>query len=290
MLFEHKMWSELGPEQLNNYRALAEKRRPESQSTIILISAHEAQHSAQADLCLCWFDVYKWIEAYLKRAGDDSYERDLRDFLALLTHEGLSPPAPIAHQAVLYWPLARELPAKLDAAFTRLQHRDWPAPAGYECQFRKLRYGRLGLEFTRDDGSLQWAPGLFLGCILDGSDHGVDHRFDQVMLQLILDFDRSLHRRYPGMKSYQALKYALADATAGTSWRFYDHLADKDARSNNAYHPLYLEKPLVDVLRGSRTAEEQEQALAESGSEALSLLLGSSCLEALKEECDEVSG
>lgn len=286
LVFEHKVWAALDDGQVITYRELAREHHPEATRRIVVITANAAQHSREADVCMCWHEIYKLLEQVREAAADELERARLQDFLALLAHEGLAPPAPISHQALRYYAVTRDLPGQLQKAFASLAKKPWLMPDGYACEFQSMRYGRVGLEFTRTEGKLNWAPGIFLGCVLDGGDHGISHRVaDALKLQLILDFNRPVHRAYPQMASYRGLCEDLAAAASGSRWEFYNHLDDRIA-SHNAYHPLYLETPLLELLRGTLDTDEQQQRLFEAGSEALGIVFGSKNFAGLVRECD----
>lgn len=61
----------------------------------------------------------------------------------------------------------------------------------------------------------------------------------------------------------------------------YDHLEE---RSANRYHPLYLETPLLEVLRGTTTMAEQRDAIRRTVCDAIELLLQDNALKTLTDE------
>lgn len=287
LIFEHKVGAPRDQEQLANYRSAVESHHPSDNHRLILITATTADHSREADACLCWSDVHKIVEQLVENNGEADKHSHLTDFLDLLIHEGLGPPAPIAHQALRYYPIARDLPMQLESVLSPLQHQDWLVSDRYLPKF-KSHWGRIGLEFYRRDVQQEWSPGLFLGSVLDGRDHCVSHRHkDALQLQLIVDFDRHLFGTYPTMVSYRALKERLAAVAPDQGWSFYDHLAD--ARGANRYHPLYLERPLLNVFQGATTCEEQQQKFYAMGQQALGLVEEAGLAE-LMAECDAACG
>ena len=70
------------------------------------------------------------------------------------------------------------------------------------------------------------------------------------------------HEEPPLAESYagrrRRLVQQLRERTPHRGWHFYDHLEERPA---NRHHPLYLETPLLDVLRGTTTMEEQRDAI-----------------------------
>ncbi|MDI5891093.1 hypothetical protein [Halomonas rhizosphaerae] len=287
IIFEHKVWSGLGDTQIKDYRTLAQQAFPDASVCVVAITASRHQHSREADANLCWSDIYKTLEHYLGRVSEATERFHIESFLALLAHEGLQPSAPVAHEAIRHFPTAGKLPQQLEQAFTPFVAYGWPIDGAYQPEMKRMRWGRVGIEFHRTDAKRAWSPGIFIGCVLDGSDHLINHRIeDSIKLQLILDLSNGLSRYYPSMHSYRQLKSMLCEMTQGSRWTFYDHGAEPQP---NTYHPLYLETPLLEVLRGSKTMEEQRELIFSAGCEVLELLQNGGHLDQLKAECDEVS-
>ena len=71
IVFEHKAWSYLHKNQLQNYRTFAKNKF--STSYIILITAHEKQHEQNPDLALCWYDVHRFIDKWLTNKDEKDY-------------------------------------------------------------------------------------------------------------------------------------------------------------------------------------------------------------------------
>jgi len=282
LLFEHKVHAPLSAEQVNKYRDLAASEFPGRAARVIVVSANTGQHRPEAHGCLCWEDVYELLRERHETLTAPADQFHIASFLALLKHEGLHPAAPISHQAVAFYPVAWRFPEQLAAALTPLAHEEWPLVERYEGRGPTTRWGRLGFELIPAGGPLNWMPGLFVGVILDGRDHLVHKRHtDQVMLNVILDFSVKLHDLYPGLSTYQRLVHQLQERTPHKGWRFYDHLEDSPA---NRHHPLYLETPLLEVLRGTTTMEEQRDAIRRAVCDALELLQQDNALKALTDE------
>tara|TARA_B100000700_G_scaffold59109_1_gene64237 strand:+ start:26601 stop:27749 length:1149 start_codon:yes stop_codon:yes gene_type:complete len=282
LLFEHKVHAPLSAEQINKYRDLAASEFPGRAARVIVISANTGQHRPEAHGCLCWEDVYRLLQAKHETLTPPTERFHIASFLALLKHEGLHPAAPISHQAVAFYPVAWRFPEQLTAALTPLAGEEWPLVERYEGRVPGTRWGRQGFELIPAGGPLNWMPGLFVGVILDGRDHRVHERHtDQVMLNVILDFSFKLHDIYPGLPSYRRLVQQLEELTPHKGWHFYNHLEDSPA---NRHHPLYLETPLLEVLRGTTTMKEQRDAIRHAVRDAIALLERNSALKALTDE------
>lgn len=289
LVFEHKVWSGLTDDQIYGYRTRAEPNFPDSMVRLVAITASRHQYSTAADVCLCWSDIYETLEQCLNKEEDVLNRFHIENFLALLSHEGLQPAAPVAHEAIRNYPTAGKLPLQLEQAFTPLASRDWPIQKSYQPVAKGHRWGRIGIEFHRTDTKLNWNPGIFLGCVLDGRDHLINHRnTDSVKLQVILEFSQGLHRHYANLKSYRSLQKHLTEITDASRWTLYDHLAEPTR--TNSYHPLYLETPLLDILQGTKTMAEQRDCLFEAGCEALKMMQQDGYLDALMCECEAAAG
>ncbi|TVP81252.1 MAG: hypothetical protein EA353_01860, partial [Puniceicoccaceae bacterium] len=93
-VFEHKVWSHLHADQLNNYRDYAAKQYGPAGFRVILITAHRGQHAQNPDEALCWEGVYLFIQKYLSDGRPDTASRAhylMEDFLELLDELGLGP-------------------------------------------------------------------------------------------------------------------------------------------------------------------------------------------------------
>lgn len=292
LIFEHKVCTLVVKDQLSRYAAAVQEYFPLDDRRLVLITANRAQHVARADVCCCWSDIYQLALSLAESLDTELEQAYLQEFLGLLQHEGLAPPAPIDHQAIYYYPVARDLPAQLESVLAPLQHEDWPVPKAYSCRF-KQHWGRIGLEFYLENALGEWSPGLFLGCVLDGRDHRIHHRHkDTLQMQLILDFSSYLHKQFSSMASYMALKENLAKAVSADAngWSVYDHVSDTGGTNKpNNYHPLYLERPLLEVFRGSRATKEQQKRFCTLGRDVLDLVQRAGLAD-LMDECGRVTG
>lgn len=288
LIFEHKVWSAVSESQIRSYRGRALAQYSGAEVRVVAITSSPHERSVEADASLCWRDIYEALAGYSNELGDVAEKVYVDDFLALLAHEGLQPAAPVSHEAVRFFPTVGKLPLQLDEAFRPLEAREWPVSSCYVPRMKGMRWGRIGIEFCRTDVSSEWSPGIFIGCVLDGRDHRIDHRLeDSLKLQLILEFDRGLHRDYPSMSSYQGLKAMLVESAKGTRWAPYDHGQEG---KRNPFHALYLETSLLELLRGSTTMEEQRDRIYEAACEALVFLQQDEWFDRLRRECDAAVG
>lgn len=287
LIFEHKVWSNLSPEQLDRYRNYAKTNLKWSQGyKLILITGLTRQHEQNPDLALTWSDIYKFLKHWLETKSDDSL---VRDFIDMLAEENLGPVAPVSYESIVSYFPAKSLQSNLKNITLRAAEVDWrwvlerigfnkdapihSMPAKYQHQF-----GRLGLEIL--DVSF---PSIFVGTLLDGSDFKVQpsnlHLGPDFCL--ILGFDirkwKSFESEFFHSDEYTKLRSRLKESSR--AWDFHDHRFDV-ARSN-PWHPLHLRKPLAEVLRGTITFEEQVDRFILHGREVIKLLLAGGELEAL---------
>jgi hypothetical protein len=289
LMFEHKVWSGLGDEQLANYEAAGNTRWPGKAIRLITITAHTGQFSSRAHVRLLWQDIHQLLSRLAESpaiSADRHLQFHLADFLQLLEFEGLGPSDPVSMASVRCYRVGRALEGQLLALFKSLVALDWNLPEGYEVHVRN-KEGRLGLQFQRTVNGYRWSPGIFVGCMLDGSDHCVNHRATPLVdFRVIFDFSRTLHAQYPALESYKALKAHLADRLQNGEWTFYDHLEDATVRSPNRWHPLHLERSFVDLLRGASSLDEQVKVVGEVITEVLRLVQEGDHLHRLMSESD----
>lgn len=289
LMFEHKVWSGLGDEQLANYEQVGAAAWPGKAIRLITITAHAGQFSSKAHARLLWQDVYHLLSRLAESpaaSADRHLQFHLADFLQLLEFEGVGPSDPVSIASVRCYQVGRKLEGQLSTLFKSLAALDWSLLGEYEVYVRN-KEGRYGLQFDRKNSGLKWSPGIFFGCMLDGSDHCVNHRATPLVdFRMILDFSRTLHNQYPSLESYRALKVHLAERLQNSEWTFYDHLEDPAVRSPNRWHPLHLERSFVDLLSGVTSLEEQVKAVGAAIREVTEVLQEGGNLQRLACECD----
>jgi len=280
LIFEHKIWSSLHDEQLNNYRAFAKKKY--EKFYLILITASKSQHFQNPDLALCWSDIYGWIETWL---GSNSNETNflLHDFLGLLKEEGLGPPAPISHEAILSYYLTRNFRNQVSSLIRRSEYKDWtsihPEINPRTEKFRGQDYGeingRIALLLFENA-----CPSITTGFLLDW-----EHYFSPPSLGLkspdfaiMLRFT-DFHDSYPGSLEYEAFVSKLATKVQALEgdWDFYNHLQDASLDQKNKGFPIHIRKPMLEMFRGTTDPDEQVERFFEASKTIIHLFL----------ECDE---
>jgi len=258
LIFEHKVHAAAYSGQIKKYIEHGKEYSIDKPSFIVMITANSTQFITHADACLRWEDVYRLIEDFIKQPNVDSLiEQNLNDFNQLLRYHGLAPAAPVSHQAIQVYPLVSNFITSLKDMFVRLQLKDWSFFEGFTVS-KKLedRYGRLGLCFVNESTN-QWNPAFILAVVLDGSDLRVSHRLTQELkLHLILSIGNEHHKTYPSLNAYSNFKKQLQEISDPDGWQFFDQLEHAGGKANK-YHPLHMEYPLLDLLQGTSTSEEQ---------------------------------
>ncbi|OUL37440.1 hypothetical protein BV372_02435 [Nostoc sp. T09] len=284
-IFEHKVWSYLSPEQLSKYRDYAKTNLKWSQGyKLILITGSTRQHEQNPDLALTWSDIYKFLKSWVETKSDDSL---VRGFMDMLVEENLGPAAPVSYESIVSYIPAQSIKPNLQSITLRTADADWrwvskriglKKDAPIPCMPVKPQWGRLGLDIL--DG---WFPGIFIGVLLDGSDHCVQPSNSHLGPDfcLILDFAIDKWKTVEGdffhSEEYTKLRSRLK-ANSG-KWDFHDHRFE--ATKPNRWHPLHLRKPLAEVLRGTITFEQQVDRFILQGREVIELLLDGRELEDL---------
>ncbi len=289
LVFEHKTWSPLHDEQLQNYRAYCEQHNIEYK--LILITAEAKQHCQNPDLALCWHQVYRFIETYLN-TNSDAENWLAADFLQLIRSQGMGPPAPISHNAINHYREAKALESQVEQLINRVKEDAWPISDEYRVSVC-TSWGRRGLQFERNGVGSGWYPCIFVGFILDGYDHHISHRIKEgLKMVLIVSVGRKLHHRYAAMPEFKQLAGELKRAAQATDWHFYNHLNDTDNKPN-LYHPLYLEQNMLEFFRGTLSTQEQDECFRKGAAKLLTLLLqcpsNQAFLDALQQELETQS-
>lgn len=185
-------------------------------------------------------------------------------------------------------PIAEHLHLTIDALWQELDaiHRealatDWSATLGElanpDASGVHLRgkaaegfaEGRFGVDLLNE-----WKPGLFVGAYLLRYDHrqpllapedGGDFALILDVLQNATAFDGDAFVQH-------ALFYRLRERLARDSgaWNFADHLAQAKP---NRWHPLYLRRPLMDVLGDASTPQARRDAWFAAARDAVQVLL-----------------
>ncbi len=291
IVFEHKTWSHLSKNQLQNYKDYAAKNFVDSK--VVLITVNRSQHFQNPDLALCWYEIYNLISGWLDRNTDASFI--FTDFLNLLKSEGMGPAAPISHESIMYYYTTVNLKQNIAELIKRVEHEDWSLYIG-EGYKKFIPKGGRGYEYSETSGRMglnllgeveSWRPGIFVGILLDGTDHctkimdlakGPD-------FCLIFGFKEDLHDEYPSNKYYIEMvsNLSIKVASLNRGWQFYNHLDDDEIKKRNKWHPIHIRKPMLDVFVGTSTVEEQAKRFYETANELIKIVTDEDCFWKLRD-------
>ncbi len=289
IVFEHKAWSHLHKNQLQNYRDYAARNFIESK--VVLITASSYQHSQNPDLAWCWSDVCELISIWLEKNTNASFI--IQEFLRLINSEGMGPPAPISHESILYYYASVDIKKNIGNLIKRIENENWSVNIKSDFKLfvenkSRLAYGeawgRMGLHLLTS-----WRPGIFVGILLDGNDHCTKpiNPIKGPDFCLIIDFDNDLHGQYPSNKHYIELVNKLSKKVASlqNGFQFYDHLADTKIKSKNKWHPIHIRKPMLDVFVGSSTVDEQAKVFYKNANDLIRLVTEEESFWKLRNDC-----
>ena len=298
IVFEHKVGTDLRENQLKDYRDYAQKKFDDSH--IVLITKTKQQHEQAPDLFLCWSDIYKLISAWEQKANGD-IPFLLKDFQKLLKGEDLGPPTPISHEAIRsYYDYraegieheAKDMERKLEKLIARIKEHEtregkWEKMIreGY-CLRKSKQWGRIGIYLWGED---EWYPSIFVGILLDREVHHIEPITSAKGPDfcLLLCFAARLYRTYRENEHYRELLCNVQQRLNNgyNGWRFYNHL--EEVEKPNRYHPIHIQKPLLDVFAGTKKYEEQEERFYEAASFLIKLFGDEESFWKLREWCKE---
>ncbi|MGD1851141.1 MAG: hypothetical protein ACFCBU_11230 [Cyanophyceae cyanobacterium] len=293
IIFEHKAWSSLHENQLDNYRNYAGRHFIEN--CIVLITASVRQHDQNPDVAVCWSDIFTLIESWLRENSDSSFI--FKDFLDLLKGEGMGAPAPITHEAIKYYYASSNLKRTISELIDRISRRDWSVyiQQDYEITVPNLRSQYLGQAFGKIGIQLLNGlfPGIYVGVDVDGEPYGFPPSYAEKGPDfcLILEFDCSFHGQYPLNQNYVQLVDRLSTkvATLGEGWELYcclvDPAVDQYAKGKDyQWRPIYIRKPLLEVFAGTSTGEEQGDRFYDEANKLIKLVTEEDYFWRLREE------
>jgi len=158
-----------------------------------------------------------------------------------------------------------------------------PGDNGPNQRTANITEGRYGVNLLR-----RWEPSVFVGAYL--ADHNHLQRLlaprDGGDFALIVDFRGTAQERadFANHRCFQALRERLADDADG--WDFADHHVQG---RKNSYHPLYLRRPLRDVIGDTQTLEERKERWLAAARDAVETLLrGGELAELVRQQQDRL--
>ncbi len=282
-LFEHKAWSHLHGNQLANYRNAAAAEYPETIHRLILVVGGRHLIDQNPDLGLCWHEVHAWIGEWRSHKEYEA-EHLFADFQHLLENEGMGPPAPVSHESILAFRFTRTFEASLCDLARRAFHHPWSMELnGLSVEPRMPSHrgwtdgqdpwGRVGINLLGD--LPDWSPGLFVGFLINPTNHRVKWASpDCPDFGAILDVNIELDPTYDKTEAFARLRDALPKQIAQTcpDYCLLDHLAQSG--EPNRWHPFHVRRPMVELLRGTQTADEQYARFVFEASRLARAILG----------------
>lgn len=270
---EHKIYSSLSYNQINKYYNDLKKISNDTIYTV-LITASKLQHTQKANVKLVWGDICKFLEGFLK--NNEKSINSVNQFLLVqvigyLKEQGLGLYEAIEGNEIISCFVAQNLKNKLKEVFLSLAQDNWKADFNrfkmfqrkdYNPQFQD-KWGRMGINFFDN-----WTPGIFAGVILDTSDHKIEPKDYKLGpdLVIIIDIANPKERfKFQGKKEFQDI-VSILNKNCGSF-----ELIDKELK--NKYRLLCLKKPLISVIKGKYTIDEQRQSIKEEIIKGIEFLL-----------------
>jgi len=296
LVFEHKTWSEVGDNQISNYRSYANKNY--SESRIVLISAnkyqhiHQSEHENKPDLQLCWSNVYEDVEEWMNKSGNTPFIAE--DFNKLLDSVNLGRQAPLSQDSIRYYFASTNLKKNIGTLIRNVKDNGW-LDGWSKCHCLDVidkrgseyseAHGRMGLEFHVSDNIR-----LFVGIVINENDLGARalnrHKGPDMIVAPI--FGEMFHSQYLSAPEFRELNGALKEIMIGDDdgWHFYDNISDANSLRKNKWVPFQIRKSLFDVLSGTTDSESQATEFFNSGKKVIDILLNEKSFSRLREDLD----
>jgi len=281
LAFEHKVHEEASDGQLRRHREGLQKQY--GRGCLVLITSAEWHFNGEADAQMTWRSVYQWLDQEAEE-GDESPM--IREFQSLLESRGLGPRSSITESSLrAYFPV-QEAEDQIRNLFRTLKERE----TEWEFLFDELPHldrektkikwrgrnipteGRLGIRFR------PWKPGIFVGVLVNGEDHNIELRNRELGPDLVIVLDVSSdgigemsRREYLQSSLYVELANRLKQDASKHEWDVVD--AHGRPEPGNDYHPLILRRPLAEVLRETKTFDEQIETTLEALKGGIEFLL-----------------
>lgn len=259
IIFEHKVWSELSENQLQNYRNYADNRG--FNYILVLITALPSQHRDNPDVALCWSDIASAFNKMIP--SNDPVKSWIRsEFLNLLTENQLGITSPINPLSVQYYQSAKEL----DKKFRNLCifERNLSSPIIEQSSFSQSNNvrqisGRIGYEiFTMSQHphqSQNWFPALFSGFLIDSWDHGIADLMpnNAPIVCIILSVDQIIHQLIKNSVNFNNFAQELSKSLEGHAfWK-----VSKRKEGINDWHPLIVHSDLISFFKNCKDPDNQ---------------------------------
>lgn len=269
LIFEHKVEANLGHGQLEDYRRIAGQRFGEF--AVVLVTMHASQCGQSPDCHVLWRDVYEWLSRWLLDVDEGKAAMALH-FMYLLKERGPGPMELIETGQLGAIPMARMGLSRIRSLVYRVAEHFWPeAPVS---DLKRVE-GRLGFWLRGQVDPGTWKPGVFVGVMVDGNDHGpetVNSAIDGGPVAcVVLDLHKG--QEYEAIASYRCL-----EEWAYTQW-LRNHPGWAVFRSRNRWHPMLAYKPFGALVGQATTGQGQISAFFDDVGPVVSALLACPAFE-----------
>jgi len=137
-----------------------------------------------------------------------------------------------------------------------------------------LADGRLGVDLLST-----WKPGLFVGVMVDPSDHRTRESEPSLGADfvVIVDVHRGSERegvdgdQFIASPEFLQLTERLQQGAEG--WSFHHHAADAEGGKPNLWHPIHLRVPLVRLLRDAPSSTARSELLSRAAHDGVRVVL-----------------
>ena len=265
---EHKVASKLGDQQINRYATSFASHAGHFYT--VLVTSNTLQHTQAADIRLIWADVSDFL-IVLRGLFENEHGFLLEQLIQYLQSQGLARMEPLSMENILGYFPGMELCMKLEALLPKLQFMDWTThcaglqrinPGQLEPTFKKLRWGRIGIELFTG-----MTPGLFAGVMLDyhqipslevhnkqlGPDVVIMLEYDYYPIPKD-DWQRCIWQQRKLLLAnlnYQTLCTRLQTSAFIAGFQFTKELA------KSRWRIIVLQKPLAEIMQGAQSEREQ---------------------------------
>lgn len=276
---EHKVFSALSENQIQKYMNASSELGDERYYSV-LVTFSKLQHTQDADVLLTWSDIYDFSKELL-----DSYEGVdafvLCQFITYLKENGLGSVEPIKIEGILgYW-AAKDLENVLTQYLQQLSTEPWEElvpglhtfaanSSTYHPQFKKQRWGRVGIELFE-----KWLPGIFIGIIVDPSDHSLPpldaQKGPDLVILLELNYStkndeaRQTYNEFINSREYVNLVDHLEKSSG--SFEFQPGI------EQSKWRVAVLRKSMLDILKGTTSRIEQYEAIKATIIKGISMIV-----------------
>jgi hypothetical protein len=284
LIFEHKVWSELHENQLDNYRAYAETHYPNYQ--LVLITARKTQHRQDPDVALCWYDIVDVLRQLNKSSEKTQWLRN--EFISLIDGNGLNDITPIDPLSLKYYQAAKAIDQQFNNICNSALHREWPLEhyLDFKKQLKiKRSWGRTGFVIAQSIDEIDecsWSPGIFIGFLQDGFDHVAEDLLENGPVAIvILSFGKAHHSVYTTSPIYKHLLEELqAQSEHLNGWEIHDRSQLSDY---NFWHPLMITYQLDTLFHSCKSIDAQENRFIDEVSNLQKVLMSCSSFKLLCE-------